>query len=70
MGKVFCNECTYGKRIRTECRSPLNKYEIVYEDCSNSRGFTKVGYNLPKMVRNKDNDCNWYKAKWYIRLMR
>jgi hypothetical protein len=66
--KVFCNECTYGKRIRMECRSPLNKHDRVYEDCNNSRGFTKVDYNLTKMVKNKDNDCNWYKGRWYIRL--
>ena len=67
--KVFCNECTYGKRIEMECRSPLNKYDRVYEDCNFSKGFTLVGYNLTKMVKNKYNDCNWYKAKLHLRLL-
>jgi hypothetical protein len=69
MKKIFCKECQHGKRIEMECRSPLNERDIVYEDCNFSKGFTLVGYNLSKMVKNKYNDCNWFKGRWYIRLM-
>ncbi len=70
MKKVFCDNCKYFSNdiINSKCKKILEKEKIFYKDTVT----TERHYFIRKMriwsqfyTYNKDNNCKYYKRKWW-----
>ena len=70
--KVFCKNCRYFRRfsspghpfVVTDCYAPENT-----EETYDFEGKYEILINDPNFI-NKNNNCPWFKKKWYKRIFK
>ena len=65
MKMVYCKHCKYHRGADVLCCGGCNhSSNIRYTDLPTGRSYY---YHESVYVKNKNNDCEYYKTKWYLR---